>query len=168
MKNSQRLTYYFSTIRHLTVAQIWHRGHRVIQRRWWRLLGREAPQPAHCDLASCVPLYLGLSEVTNKGPWTEDLSLAIERARAISENRFSFLNQCVAFTAEPDWHDPNLSHLWRFNLNYFDYVLELLIWWAAGEKLVHIQPFGRSPNHGSKLIKRFGATAGIRTRFHCD
>jgi uncharacterized heparinase superfamily protein len=130
-ENYRRADLLFATLRYLTLSQIWHRGHRLIQRRWWRAIGKKAPRPEQAHLNAYAPLYAGLAEAANEGPWTEERSRAIERARAISENRFTFLDQSVAFAGEPAWNDPTLSHLWRFNLHYFDYVRELLVWGAA-------------------------------------
>ena len=128
------MTYYFSTLRHLTVAQVWHRSQRIIRRRWWRLTSRRSPQTVPCKLAPHATLYLGLAEIGNTQHLAAEIAAAIDRARAISDNSFCFLRQSVSFGDRIRWHDPELSQLWRYHLHYFDYVRDLLIWAASGER----------------------------------
>ena len=48
--------------------------------------------------------------------------------RGISENRFCFLNQTIAFGENIDWQAPNANQLWRYHLHYFNYVVDLIAW----------------------------------------
>ena len=128
------MTYYLSTIRHLTLAQIWHRGHRVVRRRWWRFNGKQSPAITSCNPATHIPLYQGLSDlISDTEAATGEVAASLKRAQAISGNRFCFLNQTVTFGDRVRWNDPELSQLWRYHLHYFDYVRDLLIWSAAGK-----------------------------------
>src|SRR5712664_1847502 len=143
MNTHQRFGLLFSTVRHLTLEQIWHRSYRAIRRLWWRLSARRLPQPAHCHLAPHIPLYLGLSEITCASTWEDEVAASIERARAFSGQRFCFLQHSVSFGDRIGWHDPKLSKLWRYHLHYFDYVRDLLIWAASGERESAYRAFRR-------------------------
>jgi len=45
-----------------------------------------------------------------------ELAEHVRKAEAIALQRFTFLNHEVPFSNEIGWHDPQQSHLWRFNL----------------------------------------------------
>ena len=134
MSYFQRLRLLFSTMRYLTWAQMASRMKRVVRRRAWRLMGKRAPQPTDWQMAPHHPLYAGLPELARPGVSGEAITAAIERARAVSEGRFSFLNQEAHLGMQPGWNDPRLSQLWRYHLHYFDYVQDLLIWAYAGQE----------------------------------
>lgn len=132
MNQFQRLRLLFWTMRYLTAAQVVSRGRRVMRRSLWQLTGKRAAQPTNWQLASHRPLYAGLPDVAQSGLARQDITAAIERARAASENRFCFLNQPVEMSAQTGWHDASLSQLWRYHLHYFDYAQDLLIQANAG------------------------------------
>jgi uncharacterized heparinase superfamily protein len=85
-------------------------------------------------LAPYVPLYAGLREAVHCEALKDGIASAVETAEGIAQNRFCFLNQTVQFETELDWHDPDLSQLWRYHLHYFDHVRELVIWAATGQR----------------------------------
>src|SRR5262245_46614839 len=107
------MSYYVSTLRHLTTAQIWHRSVRIIRRRCWRTLGKTAPHSVPAKLAPTTPLFAGLDSLRAVSSISGEVAAAIDRAHACADNNFSFLNQPVAFGESIRWHDPQLSHLWR-------------------------------------------------------
>jgi uncharacterized heparinase superfamily protein len=127
------LTHYFSTIRHLTASQIWHRSHRIIRRRWWRMTAKRSPLSANGQLTPHTPLYLGLADISNANGSPDEIAAAIGLARSYAENKFCFLSRTVSFGERIGWHDANQSQLWRYQLHSFDYVRDLLIWAAAGD-----------------------------------
>lgn len=49
---------------------------------------------------------------------------SLERARAVVAGRFRFLNHTEAID-EVDWRRRYVSHLWSYNLHYFDYAVDL-------------------------------------------
>jgi uncharacterized heparinase superfamily protein len=59
-----------------------------------------------------------------------DIAKRISRANAVCQNRFTFLNVSQDLAKIP-WSDTPVSHLWSFNLHYFDYAVDLA--WAFEE-----------------------------------
>jgi uncharacterized heparinase superfamily protein len=55
------------------------------------------------------------------------IEMRIARANDICDHRFNFLNVSREFRSIP-WNETPVSHLWSFNLHYFDYALDLA--WA--------------------------------------
>ena len=141
MRYLRKLHLLFWTARYVTPAQIGHRTRRIIRQRWRQVIGREASQPAHWRVAAPHPLYIGLQDVRRDGPWAVDVRAALDRASAVAEQRFCFLNKCVDFGPHLGWHDPSLSRLWRYHLHYFDYVHDLLVWAGTGQVAAAYQTF---------------------------
>lgn len=113
------------TIRYLGSRQILIRARRIQRQLWWRAVKKHAPLPADFEIASCNPLFSGLSDV-KKISHLEDVKGAVTRAAHIRKLKFSFLNKTIQFEDRPHWHDQNLSHLWRYHLHYFDFITDLL------------------------------------------
>jgi uncharacterized heparinase superfamily protein len=122
----RRIRLLVSTVRYLTVAQVWHRGLRLVRRRW-RLVAKQRSKTAEYEVAPYETLYLGLPQVKSNGPWSAEVASAMDRSQALSRMEFSFLHRKVIFATEPDWDAPDQSHLWRYQLHYFDYLQDLLI-----------------------------------------
>ena len=139
----RQLPLVFHTARYLTLAQIGFRGRRVIRRRWRQIRGRQAPRATGWKLAPHHALLAGLPEIARCEAMDAALAEAVERAEAVAKNRFCFLNKSVDFGAEPDWHEPQLSQLWRYHLHYFDYARDLLMWAATGERAAAYECFRR-------------------------
>jgi len=55
----------------------------------------------------------------------------LERARAIREGRFSFLSREADFAKGIDWAAGGFDRLWRFNLHYFEFGLDLALAYHA-------------------------------------
>jgi uncharacterized heparinase superfamily protein len=153
MSYSQKLRLLFWTLRYLTLEQMLTRGKRVMRQRFWRLVGKQAPQPTDWRLAPYHPLYAGLPEVAELG--TPDITTSVERAREIAARRFSFLNQTVDLSKQEGWHDPQLSRLWRYHLHSFDYARDLLVWSAVWQEPAAYETFRELANswiaHNQKL-----------------
>ena len=58
---------------------------------------------------------------------TEHSSRREEKAEEILKNRFNFLNAEIQFGREIDWDTQQASKLWRYNLHYFAYAIDLAI-----------------------------------------
>jgi uncharacterized heparinase superfamily protein len=59
----------------------------------------------------------------------------IKNAENLLKNCFIFLNQEVEFCEGINWNDTELSKTWNFNLNYFEYVLDLgIAYYNTGER----------------------------------
>jgi len=124
----RRRLLYLNTVRYLNSAQIWHRVLRSAKKRWrWHSGLKTFDTPAG-RLSSLIPLYSGLPELSSEELLANSISAAADRAIAVDRNNFRFLNESVDYGNQPDWHDFNQSHLWRFHLHYFDYLTDLLIW----------------------------------------
>lgn len=143
MKNIDRAFLYIHTLRYLKPAQIWYRMRRLIRRRWWQISGRQAPQSNYEYSFRGVFLYPGLFDIGSQGTWSESVADRCLRAEAVAEQRFNFLNQCVSFDEQPEWHNTELTRLWRFHLHYFDFVNDLIIWYASGKPNAAFQTFRR-------------------------
>ena len=136
---SLRLWLFLNTIRYLTPGQILCRLWRVIRIRWRRITGTQAPRPFGWELRHYQSIYAGLSDIGNRGPWQAQAVQALEQAKEVSQQHFCFLQHSHVFHEKILWEDPKLSQLWRYNLHYFEYVNDLLVWSALGnaEKAYH-------------------------------
>ena len=119
----------FHTLRYLKPGQVLTRARTVLLRRWWILRRTRASAFAQGLEFEPVDVLVGLSDV--ESATTSSMSIpgmveALERAEGILEGRFRFLSVEVAYESEPRWHDPGVSHLWRYHLHYFNYVIDLL------------------------------------------
>jgi hypothetical protein len=79
-------------------------------------------------------MYDGLGEISRIPQAFQEIESACVRAQAIARREFTFLNNTISFEGEIGWNDSSQSHLWRFNLHYFEYVGDLLIWSARGAR----------------------------------
>jgi uncharacterized heparinase superfamily protein len=123
-----RLRLLFETARHLSPSQIRSRASAVVRRGFRKATNAQFRPPREVRLAAHSPLWRGLDAVAAIA------SRHVDEARRIGEGRFKFLNREVVYRDEPNWHDPDVPQLWRFHLHYFNYVRELAIRAAAGER----------------------------------
>lgn len=128
----RQLNLLLQTLRYLTPQQILYRLYYLARGRCWQLLGKKAPAAADCRLLDYRPMYLGVKEATEPGPWQQSLVKSLERAEAVAQQRFDFLTVEVCYPDKINWHETKVSHLWRYYLHYFDYTEDLLLWSAAG------------------------------------
>ncbi len=122
----QRVSRLYWTVRYLSARQVYYRLRRLGRRRWQRLLRRTAPMPTAPALRSPVPF------------WQQPTASLVQdqfltTAQDVQQLRFTYLNHTHQFDATLGWHDPALSHLFRYHLHYFHYVLPLLAAHHAGE-----------------------------------
>ncbi|HJP60486.1 MAG TPA: alginate lyase family protein [Gemmatimonadaceae bacterium] len=116
-----RLLLLMNTVRYLRARQIIYRPIRLIQARF---PARTGP-PEQIAASNVAALRQALTEC---GP--DDIGARIGRADAIVKRRFTFLNTPVEFAVVP-WRARPVSALWSFNLQYFDYAVDLA--WAFRE-----------------------------------
>ncbi|HEX9983067.1 MAG TPA: alginate lyase family protein [Thermoanaerobaculia bacterium] len=110
---------FYRSIRYIPAAQVRARLWFVLKRRSRRLFGLKF-KPPRIQTRAHQPLWTGLGFAPRE-------SWRLERAREIAANRFTFLGTERTYEAEPAWHDPAVSQLWRYQLHYFDYVLDLAL-----------------------------------------
>ena len=113
--------------------------------RRWRTLRHFRPQQvlwrvyqralAKASALATRPLEAALSRGLPGGPCAPDPVFhpvasdpaLLERVRAIREGRFAFLSREADFSQGIDWAAGGFDRLWRFNLHYFDFGLELAL-----------------------------------------
>ncbi|MCY9692568.1 heparinase II/III family protein [Paenibacillus alginolyticus] len=73
--------------------------------------------------------------------WYDDRALDDfqELAKQIQQNAFIFLNDKHTFPDRIDWNCPDVSHLWRYNLHYFEYAVELGCGWKATQNQLYYE-----------------------------
>ena len=114
-----RALLYARTARHLRWEQWVYRPVRRIQRSFGRV-----PSPAGwVDPARWTRLREVVADWGGGDP-----AARVRRADEIVEGVFRFLNH-TEILREVDWAQRYVSHLWSYNLHYFDYALDLA--WAA-------------------------------------
>ncbi|WP_097651355.1 heparinase II/III family protein [Candidatus Chloroploca asiatica] len=127
MSRLRQLSLLLTTMRYLTPSQIWHRGRRLARQRWLQYSGAQLAYATQWQYTSPNPLFEGLAELDVAHQISRHIESRNDVAREIAEGRFLFLHQ----TEEIDkigWHSPTVSQLWRYQLHYFNYVQDLLIW----------------------------------------
>ena len=121
----------FHTVRYLSLKQVAYRVKAVTRKRWWQVRNQKAPLVHSCLVREFRSLYEGLQD-----PMAVDLAglmvTPISRAIGISEGRFYFLNREVRYKNDINWHDSEVSQLWRYHLHYFEYLQDLIIWSSNG------------------------------------
>lgn len=116
-----RAALYFHTLRSLRWEQLIYRPIRRVQARLpVRASVSVTADPARTELlARAVRSWWG----------ERDRSAHLRRAREVLDGTFRFLNR--AETIDPvDWSRRYVSHLWSYNLHYFDYAVDLALAWC--------------------------------------
>jgi hypothetical protein len=128
MRQLEKSRLFLNTVSYLEPAQLWHRARRLARYRVCQLMGRSLPHTTVGELKEFVPVYVGLNSLHNVEGWEEQVHEINEKAQAIAQGHFEFLNRLVDLSDGAGWHASELSRLWRYHLHYFDYVLPLLVW----------------------------------------
>jgi uncharacterized heparinase superfamily protein len=118
----QKLLLYARTASHLRARQVVYRPVRWAQS---RLPARRLPDPEPADFGVIEAMRLVVEELG-----AGDEKARIKSAERIVERRFDFLNHEEHIPAI-DWEKRYVSHLWTYNLHYFDYALDLVWAWKA-------------------------------------
>ncbi|HEY3113528.1 MAG TPA: alginate lyase family protein [Gemmatimonadaceae bacterium] len=126
-----RLLLALNTIRYLRPRQVIYRPIRSLQ----KAFRPSASRPVQVA-ASRIPNLR--QAVTDGGPG--DLARRIARADEVCDNRFTFLNVSMQFESIP-WTGRPVSQLWAFNLQYFDYALDLAWAFQATKNSQYLRKF---------------------------
>jgi uncharacterized heparinase superfamily protein len=111
-----RALLYLRTASQLRWEQWYYRAARRVQGRFLA-----APPPA--PLGESEERWARLAEaVAGWGP--EDAEARVRRAERVMAGEFRFLNHSERLP-RVDWRRRHVSHLWSYNLHYFDYALDL-------------------------------------------
>jgi uncharacterized heparinase superfamily protein len=114
------------TVRYLTIAQIRHRAVRRLKLKWWWLTGAVPATPAMVPETRPLFLFQGLSDLPRCScNWASEIAQAEMAAQQLERFTFEFLGKGHTFSRGINWNDPQLSHLWRYHLHYFNYLLPL-------------------------------------------
>ena len=110
----KRLRLTLETIRHLGPGQLRSRLFRMIRRRTDVWLKRPVS-------ASFLPKTADdLKGVWVR--WSDDQDTVQSSGEALAAGRFEFLGTSVTYSDQIKWDDPDVSHLWRYHLHYFEYL----------------------------------------------
>ncbi len=107
------------TLKYLTLKQIANRSFKLLKKQFWKITQKKAPFPKRSYLSKFTPLYFPSSGITLNSSCIQNDIQEIEMAENVINNTFVFLNHQVYFKDSVNWHDQQLSQLWRFNLHYF-------------------------------------------------
>ena len=124
----------FNTAQHLSPKQILYRLYYIVRKKWWKLTAQQAPPGKHRRFLDDRSLFAGMSDGATSGPWAEEVGATCQRCEALAKQQFRFLNVTVSYPEGIDWHDTDVSRLWRFQMHYFDYVQDLLVWGVTGSE----------------------------------
>lgn len=137
----------FHTLRHLRPGQIVHKLLFEIRfflyRRYPLLCEKVYALPAGSAFErppfTHAVFLRGLREAS---PWPrfEDQEEILARSDRLLRNEFVFLNHPHRFEGEIDWGCPSVSHLWRYQLHYFDYAWDLgVAYRARGDRRYYLK-----------------------------
>jgi len=139
------LLLYLHTLRHLPPGQIAHRllfeVRFFLYQRYPFLCEKGLPAESAVQrppLTGAVFLR-GLREAS---PWPrlEDQEEVLARSGRLLRNEFVFLNHPHRFEGAIDWGYPSVSHLWRYQLHYFDYAWDLgVAYRARGDRRYYLK-----------------------------
>ena len=131
---------YFHTLRFLRPAQLVYRllfevkfrFYRRAPALWERFYGRHFDYPAAKSTLDRAVILKGL-EAGRKG-FLLGRAEILGRAHRLLGGEFSFLNHTRRFSGRVEWDNRSVSHLWRYQLHYFDYTWDLgVAYWASGD-----------------------------------
>lgn len=115
---SDTVLLYARTARHLLPKQWWFRMVRALQARMPVLIREPAASASSARIQSLATFLI--PRLLQHRQRTADIA----RADQIAARHFVFLNH-GEFLPEVDWQKRYVSHLWNYNLHYFDYAVDL-------------------------------------------
>ncbi|MCL6589617.1 MAG: heparinase II/III family protein [Firmicutes bacterium] len=110
----QKLGLLIRTVRDLKFSQVFFRLVFMGKRRWRSWFGVKAK----AERLNLNPTLIQLWAPLKPGE-------ILLRAEAVLKKELTFLNRTVVFDGVADWDCPGASRLWRFNLHYMGWALEL-------------------------------------------
>lgn len=117
-----RAALYLHTVRSLRWEQWVYRPIRRIQ--------AKLPVPTSVSLTTDPACSRRLAEVVGSWWGKEEGAARLHRAEEVLNGTFRFLNHAETIDSV-DWRHRYVSHLWSYNLHYFDYALDLALAWRA-------------------------------------
>lgn len=123
-KAYREVAQYATAISRMKPWQIVWRLKQAFLQHWWQVRSHSFPSHFDADLLEANPPTFGSI------PYPDLMKQIIERAEAICDGQFAFLNQPLCFEDDlPDWSaTPDGDRLWNYTLHYFEYAYDLL--WA--------------------------------------
>lgn len=123
---------YYHTVKHLSMHQIVHRlkllAFRHLERRFGTTVLRYYTGRLKGTVTTCEP---GLQQ--HAAVWKNLLNLTwdkerrLETAKDLLQNQFTFLNETRKLSGQALWTCKDASQLWRYQVHYFDYTVDLAI-----------------------------------------
>lgn len=138
------------------------------------------------DVSSYYPLYIGFNDFSREQKKIFENSIFHHDVGSLAQLKFCFLNQSRSYSDDVNWHDQEVSQLWRYNLHYFEYVRDILSYsvfqddnsaWELFRRLTLSWINGNSRLQGDgwhpftisiRLVNWFEAYCFWRDRFHSD
>jgi len=122
----KKLRLYFNTVKHMKASQIYYRlkfrAKRKTYKRFNKVLSKGYYKKSLKILSGCRPVdcQFQIDTILDMEPDLDD-----ERLESLLNNEFIFINQSKKYDEEIDWHDKEVSQLWKYNLHYFAYLKDL-------------------------------------------
>lgn len=120
---------YFNTMKYLKLSQFYYRGSFIFKKKFFykskkmsELLISKASQEA-IDIQEKAIKFNSIDSSTIS---FKKIEIIEEKRRKLENKEFTFLNKTHVFINEVEWNHKNLSQLWKYNLNYFDYLQSLI------------------------------------------
>jgi len=130
MQVIRRFQRYYHTVKHFHFRQVNSRLWFGVRRRLYRWLSGFIDRfyewkAHHAELDT-------LWESQNTAPLLQqDKETRLQKAEEILINKFRFLNTEIQFGQKIDWRIPQASKLWRYNLHYFAYAIDVGVAYQA-------------------------------------
>jgi hypothetical protein len=148
MKITRRnITLLLHTCRYLKFSQIYYKTLNTIRFRLYKIFPRLAQfqaRPKNIDIKVCTACFLtGINRAVYQPNDCLDSDDITDNADKIAKGEFGFLSITRFFPDEIGWRDPSLNHLWRYQLQYFNYAKELGMAGWLKEDSVYFRAFCR-------------------------
>jgi hypothetical protein len=134
---------YYHTVKHLSAGQVWHRLKLMTLREFDKRFGKHAwsyYRRRLGPLAAAEPLLVrGQPETFHHQAF--DLQRRLERADDLLADTFTFLNETRIASGIELWRCPTASQLWRYQVHYFDYTVDLAVAYLATGRVVYYNKF---------------------------
>lgn len=131
MAGIKRVKLYWNTIKYLRKSQIINRARFIFKRKFiYRynlgtfLYHKKLKRFNSTTLDNLIPI-ISLNDVKQfvvPDPEGEEL---FRKFLSYQKKEFCFLNTTIEFDKHLGWNDESISHLWRYNLHYFNYIKDL-------------------------------------------
>ncbi|MFD0673662.1 heparinase II/III family protein [Cohnella sp. GCM10027633] len=126
-----RLNKTWSTVKYMKPSQIFHRivfmGKRKFAYPFRIITANRYDSKAGSRLGLEMPGHsITYADQNPHQNWNSSrMDNFMRNVKSVQQYRFAFLNNEYRFDGDIDWHVKSQSHLWRYNLHYFEYGIEL-------------------------------------------